>query len=137
MQYRNDYMAVNEFHSLMGLPQGINPTVADLKLRRKLFEDEAKEYLDEFDIAIREAEETGQVSSETMKRLTSENVDVRYILAGDAVAFGLPTDVAFNRIHAANMRKVGPDGKPIRNEWGKVVKPAGWRPANLDDLFAE
>lgn len=119
----------------MELPLDSAPTLELLERRRKLFEDEAKEYLDEFDNAIAEIKATGAVSRSTLIALTAENADVRYVTAGDAVTFGLPTDIAFNRIHDANMRKLGPDGKPIRNEWGKIVKPEGWTPAKLDDLI--
>lgn len=32
----------------------------------------------------------------------------------------------FHAVHAANMRKLWPDGKPRRNEHGKIIKPEGW-----------
>jgi len=29
-------------------------------------------------------------------------------------------------VHAANMEKIGPEGKPLRNAQGKITKPEGW-----------
>jgi predicted HAD superfamily Cof-like phosphohydrolase len=35
----------------------------------------------------------------------------------------------FDIVQAANMAKLGPDGKPIiRPEDGKIMKPEGWEP---------
>lgn len=134
MADRNDTMAVREFHRAMGLAIDEKPTFDTMVLRLKLFKEEAREYIAELEKAVLECRDTGTVSEETLLRVTAENADVRYILAGDAVALGLPTDLAFNRIHYANMAKVGEDGTVLRNEDGKVLKPEGWKPANLDDL---
>ncbi len=35
-------------------------------------------------------------------------------------------DAAITAVHEANMRKLGPDGKPILRADGKVMKPVGW-----------
>lgn len=32
----------------------------------------------------------------------------------------------FKEVHRSNMAKLGPDGKPLRREDGKVIKPEGW-----------
>ena len=41
---------------------------------------------------------------------------------------------AFLRIHKSNMSKVGDDGKPLRNENGKILKGPNYIPPTLDDL---
>lgn len=41
---------------------------------------------------------------------------------------------AFRRVHASNMSKVGDDGKPLRNEAGKVLKGPNYKPPVLTDL---
>lgn len=66
--------------------------------------------------------------------LLKELCDLVYVAVGTAVAMGMPFDVAFNRVHASNMSKLGPDGKPIYREDGKVIKPDTYVPANLEDL---
>lgn len=65
-----------------------------------------------------------------MAELTAEAVDFVYVLLGFMNSQGLPFDAMFAQIHGANMRKVGPDGKVIRRDDGKILKPDGWEPAN-------
>jgi len=72
-------------------------------------------------------------------------VDLRYVLDGTVVELGLHTAVsthhnvprfqrAFRRVHAANMAKLGADGKPIIDGTGKIKKPEGWTAQDLADL---
>jgi predicted HAD superfamily Cof-like phosphohydrolase len=51
-----------------------------------------------------------------------------------AVAFGLPLQVAFTRVHKSNMSKLGADGKPIYRDDGKVLKGPNYAPVDLEDL---
>lgn len=44
---------------------------------------------------------------------------------------------AFDRVHASNMSKLGPDGQPIFNEAGKVMKGSFYQPPRLTDLAQE
>ena len=41
---------------------------------------------------------------------------------------------AMHRVHASNMSKLGPDGKPIRREDGKVLKGPNYKPPYLEDI---
>ncbi len=54
--------------------------------------------------------------------------DRQYVLDGDALLFGLGDlkREAVQIVHAANMRKLGPDGKPVIGTNGRVTKPEGW-----------
>ena len=63
-------------------------------------------------------------------------IDIQYFLSGTVIACGMQ-DVfveAFQRVHRANMAKLGRDGRPIRDESGRVVKPEGWQPPDLSSL---
>ena len=66
--------------------------------------------------------------------LTKELSDLLYVVYGTALAFGLPLDPAFNRVHESNMSKLV-DGKPLYREDGKVLKGPNYQPPVLDDLF--
>jgi predicted HAD superfamily Cof-like phosphohydrolase len=56
-------------------------------------------------------------------------VDAFYFLAGTCVEIGIQPQALFNIVQAANMAKLGPDGKPIlRESDGKIMKPEGWEP---------
>jgi hypothetical protein len=52
--------------------------------------------------------------------------DLKYVIYGAELALGVSGEEHFAEVHAANMRKLGPDGMPIYREDGKVLKPEGW-----------
>jgi predicted HAD superfamily Cof-like phosphohydrolase len=43
---------------------------------------------------------------------------------------------AFRRVHASNMSKVGPDGKPIKDATGKIMKGPNYQKPDLTDLVS-
>lgn len=48
--------------------------------------------------------------------------DLRYLIDGGNLVCGFPGELVLAEIHRSNMSKAGPDGKPIYNEMGKVMK---------------
>lgn len=53
--------------------------------------------------------------------------DLVYVTKGSAHTLGVPIDDITGVIHWANMEKLDPiTGKPINDEYGKVIKPDGW-----------
>ena len=63
-------------------------------------------------------------------------VDMAYVLFGTINAHGLQDLFveAFNLVHENNMTKCV-DGKVIRNEFGKILKPENFVPVDLKQLF--
>ena len=68
---------------------------------------------------------------EELKKAIKENdilevadalTDILYVAYGAGHAFGINLDKCFNEVQESNMSKLGPDGKPIYNEFGKVMK---------------
>lgn len=58
-------------------------------------------------------------------------VDAIYYICDTAVRHGMNLDRVFAIVHGANMQKVV-DGRVIRRDDGKILKPEGWRdPAPL------
>jgi predicted HAD superfamily Cof-like phosphohydrolase len=53
--------------------------------------------------------------------------DLLYVVFGTAVAYGIPIDEVFREVHRSNMSKVGLDGIVRRDEYGKIMKPEGWK----------
>jgi predicted HAD superfamily Cof-like phosphohydrolase len=53
-------------------------------------------------------------------------VDAIYYLCDSAVRHGLNLDRVFTIVHGANMAKVV-DGRVIRRDDGKILKPEGWQ----------
>jgi predicted HAD superfamily Cof-like phosphohydrolase len=52
--------------------------------------------------------------------------DILYFANGGFVEAGVEPEPIFDIVHAANMGKIFPDGKPHYNEVGKVIKPDNW-----------
>ena len=48
--------------------------------------------------------------------------DILYVAYGAGHAFGINLDSCFNEVQNSNMSKLGENGKPIYNEFGKVMK---------------
>ena len=48
--------------------------------------------------------------------------DILYVTYGAGHAFGINLDKCFDEVQKSNMSKLGKDGKPIFNEFGKVMK---------------
>lgn len=114
---------VREFHDAFGVVNHSQPTVTNPAinlLRIKLIREE----LDELEQALA----AGDVV-ETLDALT----DLQYVLDGAYLQLGFANvkSAAFNEVHRSNMSKLGPDGKPIRREDGKVLKGAGYTPPYL------
>ena len=86
--------------------------------------------------AIEELTTSSFVSQKLHTKIIKELCDVMYVISGFAVTFGLPIDEAFSRIHKSNMSKMV-DGKPVKNEQGKVLKGPNYNPPNLNDLVAK
>ena len=88
------------------------------KLRLDLIEEE----LDELHLGI-----DNQDIIEVADALT----DLLYVIYGAAHAFGIDVDECFQEVHQSNMSKLGEDGRVIKREDGKVMKPATYFPPDL------
>lgn len=141
-----DYIKMtDEFITAMGQDKNIGlkqyKAIDILRLRMSLLREELREVEEEaanYEGLIYQGIIEGSVSEEEFKRvkaaLLKELCDLQYVLSGFAVTFGLPLDEAFKRVHESNMSKLGPDGKPIYREDGKVLKGPNYKKPDLSDL---
>ena len=111
-----------EFNEAFDIPKLETPDLGSkelIELRIKLLTEEVQEYA--------EAARSGDLV-EVLDALA----DIGYILAGTIINHGMQDiyDDAFNEVHRSNMSKLV-DGKVIRREDGKVLKPEGWQPPQL------
>ena len=67
--------------------------------------------------------------------ILKELCDLVYVCVGFADTFGWNFDIAFNRVHASNMSKLGEDGKPIYRDDGKILKSDLYKEPTLKDLL--
>ena len=79
------------------------------KLRINLIEEE----LEELKLAI---------NQNNIKEVADALTDILYVTYGAGHAFGINLDDCFNEVQNSNLSKLGSDGKPIYNEFGKVMK---------------
>ncbi len=134
-----------EFCKAMDIPLARRPDAkqADyLFLGRALIMEEFKEVMIEYDRLEETAlhfiseEERDGLRHQFLQSLCAELADLIYVICQAANMHGLPLVQFYNAIHAANMRKVNDvTGKVIRREDGKVLKPTGWKPPNLSEIY--
>ncbi len=107
--------AVEEFHNAFGLTVNHAPA-GDLgesinMLRYNLMKEENEEYLE------------AVMNNDTVE-IADALGDMLYILCGTILSHGLQHKIeeVFDEIQRSNMSKLGPDGRPIYREDGKVLK---------------
>jgi len=99
------------------------PDPAERDLRVKLLREEFREYID--------AE-----TDHDIVEIADALADIIYIVCGTAVSYGIPLDDIFEEVHASNMAKLV-DGKVIRRADGKIQKPEGWEPPDIERILRD
>ena len=61
--------------------------------------------------------------------------DILYVTYGAGHAFGINLDKCFNEVQNSNMSKLGKNGKPIYNEYGKVMKGPNYFKPDLNKFI--
>ena len=61
--------------------------------------------------------------------------DILYVTYGAGHAFGINLDKCFNEVQESNMSKLGADGKPIYNEFGKAMKGPNYFKPDLNKFL--
>ena len=61
--------------------------------------------------------------------------DILYVTYGAGHAFGIDLDKCFEEVQNSNMSKLDENGKPIYNEFGKVMKGPNYFKPNLRKFF--
>ena len=120
----NMYLDVKEFQTAVGQHVGQKPEFPDgdeRVLRMRLLKEEFDEY------------NQGEYNND-LENIAKELADIIYIVCGTAVSYGIPLDKVFDEVHKSNMAKLV-DGKPIRREDGKILKPEGWKPPNIKKIL--
>jgi predicted HAD superfamily Cof-like phosphohydrolase len=125
--------AVTEFNSLYGLAHPPSPKLPATRTElvnqlvnfRKILSDEVNEV---DDILIKLTD--GSVSQpDILTEIADWLGDLQVYCASEMVKYGLEPSAVLGIIMSSNMSKLGADGKPIIDEFGKVMKgPNYWKP---------
>ena len=103
---------VKIFMKTFGQRVSITPKFPDKKtiqLRYDLIEEELKELKLAFD-------------NKDLLEVADALTDILYVTYGAGHAFGINLDKCFKEVQNSNMSKLDNNGKPIFNEFGKVMK---------------
>lgn len=117
---------VRDFHKEMGIPISPNKVLTPeaQTFRATLLDEEVGEYHD-------------AVAKGKAEKELDALIDIIYICAGTIAMHGWKGEAAWDRVHAANMKKQ-PAPVPTKRagDTGQidVVKPKGWKPPVLTDL---
>lgn len=141
----NSYERVREFHETFGHPVAEGPTVITderTALRLSLIFEEAVElaqasgfFTVEVEEAVKKMLVFGQVGQADLIGVADALGDLEYVVNGAALEQGIPLPEVVAEIHDSNMTKLGPDGKPIYREDGKILKGEDYRPPNLGPVL--
>ncbi len=120
--YSRHTLSVSEFHKTFGAPirDTSAPTldVPEIEMRAKLITEEYLEFME-------------ALQARDIVEVADALGDLLYVVHGAALTFGIDLDAVVRCIHESNMKKLGPDGKPILREDGKFIKPDGWQKPDL------
>tara|TARA_Y100001970_G_C13782586_1_gene626143 strand:+ start:165 stop:536 length:372 start_codon:yes stop_codon:yes gene_type:complete len=74
---------------------------------------------------------TDAMKNKDLLEVADALTDILYVTYGAGHAFGIDLDKCFDEVQNSNMSKLGKDGKPIYNEFGKVMKGPNYFKPNL------
>ena len=76
------------------------------------------------------------IEKRDIKEVADALTDILYVTYGAGHSFGIDLDKCFQEVQNSNMSKLGQDGKPIKNEYGKVMKGPNYFKPNLGKFVA-
>jgi len=118
-----NFEKVAEFMNAFGQTVETEPTWTSVsELRYDLIDEELKE--------LRRA-----LIERDIVEVADALTDLLYVVYGAGHSFGIDLNKCFDEVHSSNMTKLGPEGKPIYREDGKVMKGPGYRAPDLKTLL--
>ena len=75
------------------------------------------------------------IDSKDLLEVADALTDILYVTYGAGHAFGINLDKCFDEVQNSNMSKLDNNGKPIYNEFGKVMKGPNYYKPNLRKLI--
>ncbi|MCK0155254.1 nucleoside triphosphate pyrophosphohydrolase family protein [Alcanivorax sp. S6407] len=150
---RSNFQRVGEFHRAFSLPVEPLPLVPDdrtVRLRLALLLEEFHElaeatcqspdvdqqaFLDTLVLARQQLEGLKGFDVDLVE-VADALTDINYVTYGAGHTFGIDLDATCEEVHRSNMSKLGADGKPVKDERGKVLKGPDYSPPSLEGVLA-
>ena len=117
----SNFNKVKTFMVTFGQEVKTKPSLSNDKINSLRY-DLIKEELEELKVAIK---------SKDLLEVADALTDILYVTYGAGHAFGIDLDKCFDEVQSSNMSKLGENGKPIYNEFGKVMKGPKYLKPNL------
>ena len=108
----SNFNKVKTFMETFGQEVKTKPSFSTDKINNLRYE-LIKEELDELKVAM---------ENKDLLEVADALTDILYVTYGAGHAFGINLDKCFEEVQNSNMSKLDDDGKPIYNEFGKVMK---------------
>ena len=116
-----NYEKVGIFMKTFGQEVKLDPSFSTdkiNKLRLSLIREELEELSD-------------AINKQNLLEVADALTDILYVTYGAGHAFGINLDKCFDEVQSSNMSKLDANGKPIYNEFGKVMKGPNYFKPNL------
>ena len=121
-----NFELVGDFMEAMGQDIEMRPIFPEDHIQKLRF-DLIEEELDELKLGM---------DNQNLIEVADALTDLLYVVYGAGQAFGIDLDECFQEVHCSNMSKLGEDGRPIKREDGKVMKPSTYFPPDLKTILA-
>ena len=120
-----NYEKVGIFMKTFGQEVKLDPSFSTdkiNKLRLSLIKEELEELSD-------------AMNKKNLLEVADALTDILYVTYGAGHAFGINLDKCFDEVQNSNMSKLDTNGKPIYNEFGKVMKGPNYFKPNLEKFL--
>lgn len=134
----SNYEKVRSFTVAMGQPapeRFTEPPLDLLRLRLRLILEETYETIEAAGLYVDDDVEIDEATAPDWPEVIDGICDLLYVTYGLAVTLGIDVQPFFDEVHRSNMAKLGPDGKPVLREDGKIQKPPGWTPPDIAGIL--
>ena len=121
----SNFSKVGIFMKTFGQEVKDKPSFSTDKIN-KLRIDLIKEELEELTVAMK---------NNDLLEVADALTDILYVTYGAGHAFGIDLDKCFEEVQNSNMSKLDVNGKPIYNEFGKVMKGPNYFRPNLSKFI--
>jgi predicted HAD superfamily Cof-like phosphohydrolase len=92
------------------------------ELYRKLIREEFEELMEGLD-------------NKDIVEIADACADLKWVIEGLEHTLNIPQQEVWDEVARSNLQKIGQDGKVQKREDGKVMKPEGWTPPDIESIF--